>query len=102
MEQLTMVKENTSAAKDFFEKYTAKFLKNNDLDIVESLVLKQQHCLRVSRISSKIATGLQLEEKEVEMAEMIGLLHDIGRFAQFEKYQTVIAEMRPPKPPKRN
>lgn len=88
MEELTMVKENTSAAKEFFEKYTAKFIKHKDLEIAESMILKQEHCLRVSRLCVKIASNLQLEEDEVWLAEVVGLLHDIGRFAQYEKYLT--------------
>jgi putative nucleotidyltransferase with HDIG domain len=88
MEELTMVKDYTSAAKDFFERYTAEFIRNKDFDISESMILKKEHCLRVARLCAKIATSLHMEEEEVSLAETIGLLHDIGRFAQFEKHQT--------------
>ena len=88
MDELTMVKENITAAKDFFEKYTAKFLKNSDRSITDGLILMKEHSLKVAELSAKIASNLQLEEDDIELAELIGLLHDIGRFAQFEKSET--------------
>ena len=88
MNELTSVKENKSAAKDFFEKYTATFLKHKDRDIADLMHLKKEHSLKVAQLSAKIATTLLLEEENIALAEIIGLLHDIGRFPQFEKYET--------------
>lgn len=39
-------------------------------------------------ISKKIATNMGLENEKIELATLIGLLHDIGRFEQFKIYQT--------------
>lgn len=88
MEQLKLLKEDISATKEFFENYSAKFLKNKDEETKGAMVLKKEHSLKVAQLSCKIATNLQLEEEEIILAEIIGLLHDIGRFTQFEKYQT--------------
>jgi len=88
MEELTIVKEHLVSAHDFFEKYTAGFLKHPDLEVADIMTLRRAHCLRVSKLSGQIATNLMLEEEDILLAELIGLLHDLGRFDQFEKYQT--------------
>ena len=54
------------------------------------IALKVAHILRVSELSKKIATSLNLSEEDIKLAELIGLLHDIGRFEQVRKYNTFI------------
>ena len=74
---------NIENAKDEFLKYTNKFDLNNSRQKA-----KQQHSLRVMEISKKIAEGLKLSQEEIELATLIGLLHDIARFEQYKQYQT--------------
>lgn len=70
-------------SKDEFMKYT------NNYDIEnENIDRKIYHSLRVMEISKKIATNMGLENEKIELATLIGLLHDIGRFEQFKIYQT--------------
>lgn len=45
---------------------------------------KLDHILRVSEISKKLATELNLTEEQIKLAQLIGLLHDIGRFEQYK------------------
>lgn len=45
---------------------------------------KLAHILRVAQISKELATNLQLPKEQVDLAELIGLLHDIGRFKQYK------------------
>ncbi len=66
-----------------FIKYTEKF----DLDN-PNIKRKQLHSLRVMEKSNSIAKSLNLNEEEVEIATLIGLLHDTGRFEQYTKYKT--------------
>ena len=54
------------------------------------IALKVAHILRVSELSKKIATSLNLSEEDIKLAELIGLLHDIGRFEQVRMYNTFI------------
>lgn len=54
------------------------------------IALKIAHILRVSAISKKIAESLNLAKEDIELAELIGLLHDIGRFEQVRRYNTFI------------
>lgn len=50
--------------------------------------LKIKHTFRVMRLCEEIASSLNLSEEEIHVAKIIGLLHDIGRFEQWKKYET--------------
>lgn len=52
--------------------------------------LKIEHTYQVALISERIAVSLNLKEEEIELAWLIGMLHDIGRFEQLKKYGTFI------------
>ena len=51
---------------------------------------KVGHMYRVANISKKIATKLNLTEEQIQLAELIGLLHDIGRFEQYKKFDQTV------------
>ena len=74
--------------KKFFEDYTQKLLKTKDFYISENLQLKKEHSLRVANISAQLARSMKLDNLDCELAELIGLLHDIGRFVQFTEHQS--------------
>lgn len=63
-----------------------KYTENYDLK-AEAIERKQKHSLRVMEISKKIATELKLNEEEIKLATLIGLLHDIARFEQYAQYK---------------
>ena len=74
---------NLEKAKKEFIKYTENY------DLENSRIKgKQTHSLRVMEISRQIAEGLKLSQEEIELATLIGLLHDIARFEQFTQYHT--------------
>ena len=52
------------------------------------ILMKYNHTFRVEKISGNIAKGLGLDEEKVNLAKLIGLLHDIARFEQYTKYNT--------------
>lgn len=52
--------------------------------------LKIDHIKRVAKISRKLAMQLDLGKEEIKLAELIGWLHDIGRFEQIKRYNTFI------------
>ena len=70
-------------AKDEFLKYTNGFDLSNT-----NIQRKVYHSLRVSEICKKIAVSFSLNDEDVLLAELIGLLHDIGRFEQYTKFKT--------------
>ena len=72
-------------AKKEFEKYVEKYDINNP-----KISLKIAHMERTSSISKNMAISLGLSKEDIELAELIGLLHDIGRFEQARKYNTFV------------
>lgn len=74
---------NLEKAKEKFIKYTENYDLTND-----KIKGKQIHSLRVMKISRQIAERLELSQEEINLATLIGLLHDIARFEQYTKYNT--------------
>lgn len=63
-----------------FKEYTS----NYDMNIME-ISLKYYHSFAVSELMGELAFRLGLDKEKIEIARVIGLLHDIGRFEQFMK-----------------
>lgn len=70
-------------AKRVFAEYVKPYDAEND-----KIKLKIEHIERVSQVAKKLATKLELGEEDVKLAELIGLLHDIGRFEQIKRFNT--------------
>lgn len=64
-----------------------KYFKNFDIKNKE-ILSKFHHSFRVMEYSNFIAKSLDLNESDVLLANVIGLLHDIGRFEQIRDYNT--------------
>ena len=71
---------NIDQAKEKFIEYVG----NYDLEN-EKIRLKLYHSLRVAEVARRIAKDLNINE---DLAELIGLLHDIGRFEQIKRFNT--------------
>lgn len=54
----------------------------------KQVALKIGHIERTAIMARKIAESLELEKEDIELAELIGLLHDIGRFEQIRRFHT--------------
>lgn len=68
---------------DVFKEYTDAY------DSADTKIkLKIDHTYRVADISERIANSLDLATEDVELAWLIGMLHDIGRFEQVRRYNT--------------
>ena len=52
------------------------------------IALKISHILRTAKKSKQLAKALELSPLDIDLAELIGLLHDIGRFEQIRIYNT--------------
>ena len=52
------------------------------------IALKVDHTLRVAELCERIARGIGLLQIDIDVAWLIGLLHDIGRFEQVKRYDT--------------
>ena len=74
---------NYEESRKEFKKYIANFDVKN-----EEIAMKISHSYHVADLAGKLAKRLELPKEEVELAKIIGLLHDIGRFTQYEKTHT--------------
>ncbi|SDH30204.1 HDIG domain-containing protein [Pseudobutyrivibrio sp. 49] len=74
---------NEQQVKQLFANYTSDY---NPKD--PKIALKIAHTYKVAENSKAIAESLGLSEEDVELAWLIGMLHDIGRFEQIKRYQT--------------
>lgn len=66
-----------------FIKYTENYNLRDEM-----LKNKQHHSIRVMEINRDIAIRLKLTQEEIDIATLIGLLHDIARFEQYKRYGT--------------
>ena len=79
------MKIDIEKAKEAFKEY----VKNYDSKD-KQVKLKIEHIERVSQLARQMAEKLKLSEEDIQLAELIGLLHDIGRFEQIRIYHTFI------------
>jgi len=69
-----------------FEQYIDGY--RSDGEMHPFFAVKIEHSQRVADEARTIAVDLGWEASECNCAEALGLLHDIGRFSQFEQYGT--------------
>ena len=67
------------------EKSFQEYLKNYDIND-GSIALKIKHTYEVVKKSEYIANGLRVDKENIELAKIIALLHDIGRFEQIKEF----------------
>lgn len=66
-----------------FQEYIAHY------DIQREMIrLKVEHTYRVAFLCEEIAKSLRLSQEDIDLAWLIGLLHDVGRFEQQKNYGT--------------
>ena len=66
-----------------FKKYVEKF---DTFD--QKIAMTISHSYHVADLAGKLAKRLELDVVEIALVKVIGLLHDIGRFVQYEKPKT--------------
>ncbi len=72
MDMNNAIKEFNNYTDDYDKKYM-------------EISLKYNHSFEVMKLMNELASRLDLSDEEIELAKLIGLLHDIGRFEQFRK-----------------
>jgi len=72
-------------AKSVFKHYISQF------DLADDKINRKIiHTYKVVECAKYIAENLKLSQEDIELAELIGLLHDIGRFEQVRQYHTFV------------
>lgn len=76
-------------AQEAFQEYLENY------DLTDGKVkLKIRHTYEVVKKSEYISKGLGLDNENIELAKLIGLLHDIGRFEQKKQMQNFLDNKR--------
>ena len=81
------LKHIISEAEKWIAAYSSSF-HNEDKEAMWGIGLKEAHIGFVRRNCKELAQWLKLTEHDVLLAELIGLLHDVGRFRQWSVYRT--------------
>lgn len=82
-----MEQEQLEKLKGWFGDYVAGFYGNNEF-INANLKLKEEHSWRTREETLELAEELGLTDNQKRIADVIAILHDVGRFEQFAKYRT--------------
>ena len=83
-----MPPERLAHLKFWFSDYIQPFIHAADAEGQYALRQKQAHTARVGQNIVSIGTSLGLSTSDLHVAEAIALFHDIGRFKQYERFQT--------------
>ncbi|MHC4131784.1 MAG: HD domain-containing protein [Planctomycetota bacterium] len=82
-----MEQDKVEEFKHWFEIYVAGFYGDDEF-INVNIDLKERHSRRVCEEMNYLTGQMALKENQKNIAEVIAILHDIGRFEQFIKYRT--------------
>lgn len=69
----------------FFIEYTDRYDSSD-----EKISLKIKHTFKVAEICDEIADSLDMNENDKNIAWLLGMLHDVGRFEQVKHYGTFV------------
>ena len=61
---------------------------SDDEEVQLGITIKETHTGYVTTNSIELAKFLKLNQHDIELAEIIGLFHDVGRFRQYSIYKT--------------
>ena len=77
--------------KKWFDQYINGFVSDDaPLDLVTNIRLKKDHSERVVKEILWMADQLNLDDNARDLAAVMALFHDIGRFEQYARYHTFV------------
>ncbi len=85
--KIILDKEIVSDLKNWFVSYVKTFKYNNN-ELQKNIDIKREHTERVTQEIINIGKQSGLNDNELNLAEIIALFHDIGRFEQYKRYKT--------------
>ncbi len=85
--QNLMNREELSSLKTWFTGYCDSFSSGLDEDR-KNYDVKRKHTDNVCSNMLMIAKDLKLDDERTHLAEAVALLHDVGRFPQYQRYKT--------------
>ena len=72
---------------DWMAHYMKSFY-SDDAEVQQGILIKEKHTGYVTANCVELAKFLKLSKHDSELAEIIGLFHDVGRFRQYSIYKT--------------
>lgn len=81
-----MSRDDFAAVRRFFDRYTDEFITRHSDNF--PYVLKKEHSCRVCANMEILGREQNLGRQEMLLARTVALLHDIGRFSQYETWHT--------------
>jgi hypothetical protein len=84
-----MTQDDVIFFKKWFSDYCRSFYSSN-IEDQKNIQLKEEHTFNVCKNIIKIARELSLSDREMMLAEIVALFHDIGRFPQYAQYKTFL------------
>ena len=72
---------------DWMAHYMKSFY-SDDAEVQQGILIKEKHTGYVTANCVELAKFLKLSTHDSELAEIIGLFHDVGRFRQYSIYKT--------------
>jgi len=84
-----VTEDNLKNLRQWFTGYVQSF-DSGDPIISQAVTLKKDHSLRVCDEILTIGRRLDLSPENLRLAEVMALLHDVGRFEQVKRYRTFV------------
>ena len=82
-----MYQSHLTTLTSWFDSYVQPFLKT-DAEGVKNIQLKIVHTGKVCEAMAQLAAGEKLTENQTLIASAVALLHDVGRFPQYQRWRT--------------
>ena len=87
--KINIDQKSVTNLKNWFSDYLTHF-KSDNSELQQNITLKEDHTRRVVKEILDIGKALELNNDELHLAEIIALLHDVGRFEQYVRYKTFL------------
>ncbi|GBE29252.1 HD domain protein [bacterium BMS3Bbin04] len=88
-----MTENTTTNLKSWFEEYSRPYRSSDNNALAKTSELKYDHTLQVVGEMELLTHSLSLADDACRLACVIALFHDLGRFEQFRKYNTLSDRM---------
>lgn len=82
-----ITREQVVSLKHWFGEYCRSFY-TSDINDQRNIALKEEHTHRVCENILRLVEGARLNDSDTNVAEVIALFHDVGRFPQYRQYKT--------------
>jgi len=78
-------------AKNYIDSYISPYVLSNKTtkSQLEKFNRKHAHMYRVAELSRTLSTSLNMSETDIEIANLIGIMHDIGRIKQILEFDSM-------------